>query len=112
MAGFEHEFGSLDGNHSDVAKFFESLTMDKPTRTETLLSLLATVLPILTAWPSKRKGLLQALNGSMGQVAKALIERSHKEMELGQRPSSSSILGAFSRSWVDYTMQWPLTYVF
>lgn len=96
IAGFAHDFGALEGRHSDVAALFDSFGSAPLGKGLTiLLPLLAPVLPFLANIPTKRSRLVKKLHKSMEEVSEELLARSRKEKEAGDTGGSSrSIIGA------------------
>uniref|UniRef100_A0A0W0F839 Cytochrome p450 n=1 Tax=Moniliophthora roreri TaxID=221103 RepID=A0A0W0F839_MONRR len=78
IAGFSHDFGSLDGKSSAVVEAFESLGSTKPSAFGTIIFLLSFVFPFLNNLPTKRQRMLMALKKSMRDIADVLLERTRK----------------------------------
>ncbi|KAN0098017.1 Cytochrome P450 [Tylopilus felleus] len=96
IAGFSHDFGSLDGKHNSVTEVFGLLSTD--TRGETLHMLfvmLAMTFPSLLKLPTPHSKLVAKLNDTMGEISNALLTRSRKEKEAGTLGESEekSIIG-------------------
>ncbi|KAH7921980.1 cytochrome P450 [Leucogyrophana mollusca] len=83
IAGFSHDFGSLDGKHADVAEVFDSFSSAKPSPLFGVILLLAPVFPWLVKLPNPRTRLVQKLNASMGAISNQLLARTRKEKEEG-----------------------------
>lgn len=101
IAGFSHDFGSLDGKHNSVTEVFGLLSTD--TRGETLHMLfvmLAMTFPSLLKLPTPHSKLVAKLNDTMGEISNALLTRSRKEKEAGTLGESEekSIIGLLSMS--------------
>ena len=100
IAGFAHDFGALEGRHSDVEVLFDSFgSAPVGAGLSILLPLLAPVLPFLANIPTKRSRLVKKLHSSMEEVSEELLARSRKEKEAGDTGGSSrSIIGALRES--------------
>ncbi|KAH7923529.1 cytochrome P450 [Leucogyrophana mollusca] len=83
IAGFSHDFGSLDGKHADVTEVFDSFSSAKPSPLFAVFLLLAPVLPWLVKLPNPRTQLVRKLNASMGAISNQLLARTRKEKEEG-----------------------------
>jgi len=83
IAGFSHDFGSLDGKHSVVTEVFDSFGSNpKVTVLSRLVFLLAQVFPVLTKIPTQRKKLTNKLNAIMGEIFNDLLVRSRREKDM------------------------------
>ncbi|KAK1219444.1 hypothetical protein PQX77_017816 [Marasmius sp. AFHP31] len=78
IAGFSHDFGSLDGKPSAVVDAFESLGQTPPSKLGLIIFLLSFVFPSLMSMPTRRNKRLMELKRSMGEIADELLERSRK----------------------------------
>ncbi|KAG8218157.1 cytochrome P450 [Butyriboletus roseoflavus] len=99
IAGFSHDFGSLDGKPASVTEVFDSFGNTKAKRHKFLI-LLAQTLPWLLNLPTSRSKLIQRLNDTMGDIANVLLMRSKKEKEAGTlgETEEKSIIGLLIRS--------------
>jgi hypothetical protein len=96
IAGFSHEFASLDGKPCEVADAFENLGNARPSPLENILFLLGMFLPWVRAWiPTERGKKLADLKTSLRKVANKLLERSR---EGGVTGDEKSIIGLLSES--------------
>ncbi|KAK1219452.1 hypothetical protein PQX77_017824 [Marasmius sp. AFHP31] len=93
IAGFSHDFGSLDGKPSAVVDAFESLGQTPPSKLGLIIFLLSFVFPSLMSMPTRRNKRLMELKRSMGEIADELLERSRKG-DLGA--DDKSIIGLLS----------------
>ncbi len=107
IAGFGHDFGSLENKKSDVRSLFDSIGSTPHARSGSrglaiLLPLLMPVLPILMMIPTKRSKVIGRLHGSMADISNVLLERSRKEREAGMQDEKGSagqtIIGALCTS--------------
>ncbi|KAG8219007.1 cytochrome P450 [Butyriboletus roseoflavus] len=110
IAGFSHDFGSLDGKPASVTEVFDSFGSTKGKSLNMFLVLLAQALPWLLILPTPHSKLLKRLNDTMGDIANVLLTRSKKEKEagtLGEREEKSIIglLSIFTWLWL---FQWAL----
>ncbi|KAK1220157.1 hypothetical protein PQX77_017096 [Marasmius sp. AFHP31] len=78
IAGFSHDFGSLDGKPSAVVEAFESLGQTPDSKIGLLLFLLSFVFPALLNIPTKRNQQLLELRKTMGGIADELLDGSRK----------------------------------
>ncbi|KAI5117520.1 hypothetical protein M0805_009528 [Coniferiporia weirii] len=83
ITGFGHDFGTLEGRHSDVAEMFDSFGTQPPTGIAIAISLLGPVLPFLFRIPTFHQRRVQKLHGTIGVIAETLLERSRAEKEAG-----------------------------
>ncbi|KIJ12886.1 hypothetical protein PAXINDRAFT_100954 [Paxillus involutus ATCC 200175] len=81
IAGFSHDFASLDGKKSTVATVFEEIGNTKPSPAFAYILVLAHLFPALLRLPSPRTRLTEMLNDSMGTISKELLEKTRKENE-------------------------------
>ncbi|EIW74088.1 cytochrome P450 [Coniophora puteana RWD-64-598 SS2] len=94
VAGFSHNFGTLDGKHSEVAAIFDKFATSKPSLLFKMSSLLGLIFPALMKLPTARGGLHKELNNVLGVVAQALIERVRKEKAgLTKGQDDNSVIG-------------------
>ncbi|THH07480.1 hypothetical protein EW145_g3350 [Phellinidium pouzarii] len=99
IAGFGHDFGSLNGRHSDVGEMFDSLGHAPPIGISMILPLLGPVLPFLTLIPTTQQRLIDKLHMSIEIIAKKLLMHSRKEKEAGGKGDSGrSIIGALLKA--------------
>ncbi|KAF8871926.1 cytochrome P450 [Infundibulicybe gibba] len=95
IAGFGHDFGSLDGKRTSVADVFASFGTAGTSSFSNLIFLLSPVLPMLTKLPTGRNQVMKRLHVAMSAIADELLERTRKERE-GQAkgsPEEKSIIG-------------------
>ncbi|KAF9256569.1 cytochrome P450 [Marasmius fiardii PR-910] len=78
IAGFSHDFGSLDGKPSGVVEAFESLGTAPPTRSGRILFLLSFVFPWLFYVPTERTTKLLELRKSMNEIANEMLSKSRR----------------------------------
>ncbi|KAJ7289122.1 cytochrome P450, partial [Mycena rebaudengoi] len=77
IAGFSHEFSSLDGKPCEVTDAFENLSNARPSPVENIRFLLGMFLPWVKDWiPTERGKKLDELKISLREVANKLLERS------------------------------------
>ncbi|KAG6826857.1 hypothetical protein H0H92_014152 [Tricholoma furcatifolium] len=93
IAGFGHDFGSLDGKVPIVVKIFESL---KPGTgaLSLLVDLLSPVLPFLLSITPQSKQWSE-LHGAMAKIADDLLERSRRDLDgsLPEKAEEKSLIG-------------------
>ncbi|KAH8115577.1 cytochrome P450 [Phellopilus nigrolimitatus] len=101
IAGFGHDFGALEGRHSDVENMFDSFGTLPPLGISIIIPLLGQVLPFLMKIPTSRTRLVRKLHHSMEEIAEVLLTRSRKEKEAGEsggNESDRSIIGALIKA--------------
>ena len=99
IAGFSHDFGTLDGKHSTVAQVFSALGNNPGTSAfNRILTLLAQVFPIIVKIPTKRRVLTNKLNTAMSEISSDLLIRSRREKDMGvsDTEAGKSIMGLLS----------------
>jgi len=80
IAGFSHNFGSLDGKKSTVAETLDALNT-QPSNTVMLLFLLGFVFPWLIKLPVERTRMLWSINQSLEKISRNLLDQTRKEKE-------------------------------
>ncbi|GLB33170.1 putative cytochrome p450 [Lyophyllum shimeji] len=94
IAGFGHDFGTLDGKHPPVVEVFESMKPGTSTASH-FVFLLGPVLPFLLRLPIGDNILWRKLHATMREIADELLERTRKEKEglLGENGAERSVIG-------------------
>ncbi|KAI6012722.1 cytochrome P450 [Pisolithus orientalis] len=97
LAGFSHDFGSLDGKTNPVADVFTTFEGSVPNST---LLLLATVFPLLTYVPTSRGDLFGDMNRTLADISRKFLERSKEEKEAGivDGKDDKSIIGVLLKA--------------
>ncbi|KAI0773614.1 cytochrome P450 [Fomes fomentarius] len=95
IAGFSHDFGSLEGKHSAVAEVFDAMGRLKPSPVTALVILFGNAFPFLWRLPTETRRLQSKLNQSMEEIAVPLLESTRREMRgLGEKgKEEKSIIG-------------------
>ncbi|KAG1873850.1 cytochrome P450 [Suillus subluteus] len=96
IAGFSHDFGSLDGKHASVTEVFDTFGNNPQASAVTkILLLLASAFPILVKIPTKRTKLRNKLNVTMGEICNDLLLRSRREKDVNIKEveEEKSIIG-------------------
>ena len=98
IAGFSHDFGSLEGRPSAVAEVFDAMGRLKPSPITAMAILFGNVLPFLWHLPTPMRRLQTKLNRSMEEIAVPLLENTRREMRgLGEKgKEEKSIIGLLS----------------
>jgi hypothetical protein len=98
IAGFSHDFGSLDGKRVSVTEVFDAFGSNKPSAANEIFILLASVFPIILKIPTERRNLFKKLSITMGQISNELLIRSRREKDvnIGERGQENSIIGLLS----------------
>ncbi|KAI6133763.1 cytochrome P450 [Pisolithus croceorrhizus] len=97
LAGFSHDFGSLDGKSSRVAEIFgtfATLTLNLP------LFLFTQVFPLLLSVPTAMGDLFGDMNQTLTDVSRKFLERSKEEKEAGvvDGKDDKSIIGVLIKA--------------
>ncbi|KAH7927044.1 cytochrome P450 [Leucogyrophana mollusca] len=95
IAGFSHDFGSLDGKHASVTEVFDSFSTAKPSPLTSLVFIIGPVFPWLIKLPTLRKRMIARLNKSMGEISEVLLSRTRQEKEANanETKEEKSIIG-------------------
>ncbi|KAG2040943.1 cytochrome P450 [Suillus americanus] len=96
IAGFSHDFGSLDGKHASVTEVFDTFGNNpQASAVNKILLLLASAFPILVKIPTKRAKLRNKLNATMGEISNDLLLRSRREKDVNIKEveEEKSIIG-------------------
>ncbi|KAG2147476.1 cytochrome P450 [Suillus bovinus] len=96
IAGFSHDFGSLDGKHASVTEMFDTFSNNpKASAVNEAILLLASVFPVITKIPDQRMKLRNNLNVAMGNISNDLLLRSRREkhVSVNQTEEEKSIIG-------------------
>ena len=81
IAGFSHDFGTIQGKHSIIAEVLDSFSMIKMSSVETFKLVLGLAFPILIHIPTQRKNLFKKFRYKTEEISKGLVERNRKEKE-------------------------------
>jgi hypothetical protein len=97
IAGFSHDFGSLDGKKTSVTEVFDAFGHSSSAINVVLL-LLSQAFPFITRIPTSRSKLIRRLNATIGEISAVLLDRTRKEKELGiaDEKGDHSIIGLLS----------------
>ncbi|KAG2066952.1 cytochrome P450 [Suillus decipiens] len=102
IAGFSHDFGSLDGKRSSVTEVFDSSgnNNQQVSAANKILFLLASAFPIIIKIPSKRTNLTEKLSVTMGEISNELLIRSRREknVDMSGRDEEKSVIGLLVKS--------------
>ncbi|KAG2364259.1 cytochrome P450 [Suillus spraguei] len=101
IAGFSHDFGSLDGKRSSVTEVFGSFNNNQQaSAVNQTLFLLASAFPVIIKTPSKRKNLIKKLSATMGEICNELLIRSRqeKDVDMSGKDEEKSIIGLLIKS--------------
>jgi cytochrome P450 len=101
IAGFSHDFGSLDGKRASVTKVFDTFgNNQQASAVNKVLRLLASVFPVITKIPTKRRNLMKKLNTTMEEISIDLLIRSRREKDanISGRDEEKSIIGLLIKS--------------
>lgn len=81
IAGFSHDFGTIQGKHSIVAEVLDSFSAVKVSSVEIFKLVLGLAFPILAHIPTQRKNLFTKFRSNAEEISKRLFERTRKEKE-------------------------------
>ncbi|KAG2038389.1 cytochrome P450 [Suillus americanus] len=101
IAGFSHDFGSLDGKRASVTEVFDTFgTNQRASTVNQFFILCALAFPIVTKIPTKRTNLFKQLNVTMGEISNELLIRSRREKDasMSERDEEKSIIGLLIKS--------------
>ncbi|KAG2101117.1 cytochrome P450 [Suillus discolor] len=100
IAGFSHDFGSLDGKRVSVAEAFDTLGNNPPSAVGRAVFLLASVFPIILKIPNKRQNLFKKLGITMEKISNELLIRSRREKDanMSQGGEENSLIGLLIKS--------------
>ncbi|KAG1824968.1 cytochrome P450 [Suillus variegatus] len=100
IAGFSHDFGSLDGKRVSVAEAFDTIGSNQPSAVDRAVFLLASVFPIILKIPNKRQNMFTKLGITMEQISNELLIRSRREKDadMSQGGEENSLIGLLIKS--------------
>ncbi|KAI8984875.1 cytochrome P450 [Trametes punicea] len=95
IAGFSHDFGSLEGNYSSVADVFDRMGHLKPSPITAAAIMFGHVFPFLWHLPTPMRRMQKKLNKSMEEIANVVLENARREMTgIGEKGrEENSIIG-------------------
>lgn len=102
IAGFSHNFQTLEGKKSAISEVFNAFGNIKPSPMQLATFILAGVFPsfarVLMGIPSARKTLVANFSDVTEVISRELLERSRKEKEMAVEASKGdhSIIGLLS----------------
>ncbi|KAF7331244.1 hypothetical protein MKEN_00001400 [Mycena kentingensis (nom. inval.)] len=99
IAGFGHDFRSVDGEPSTVADVFDSMALNggRAATLSLIIFMLGTQLPILAELPTPRNRLFKGLRRTLAGIADDLLAKSRKEKE-ADTVAEKSIIGLLLKS--------------
>ncbi|OJT02316.1 11-oxo-beta-amyrin 30-oxidase [Trametes pubescens] len=100
IAGFSHDFGSLEGKHSAVADVFDRMGHIKPSPITAAAFFFGNTFPFLWRIPTPMRRLQMQLNRSMEEIATVLLENTRREMQgtAEKGHEDKSIIGLLNES--------------
>lgn len=93
IAGFSHNFGTLEGKPAEVADLFDAFAKVPPGKLNQLLLMLAFAFPWLLHLPTKRQQHIMKFNHGMEVIANELLDRTRKELTGELKTQDNSIIG-------------------
>lgn len=91
VAGFSHDFGTLEGKHSTIAEVFDSFGKLKLSFFQILIFILSGGLPFIAHTPSMRKTLVKKFSIATDEISREMLERTRMEKDEGK--DDHSIIG-------------------
>jgi cytochrome P450 len=100
IAGFSHDFGSLDGKRASVTEVFDTFgNNQQASALNQVLLLLASVYPIITKIPTERSNLIEKLGVAMEKISDELLTRSRREKDVNMSErDEKSVIGLLIKS--------------
>ncbi|KAG1815929.1 cytochrome P450 [Suillus subaureus] len=101
IAGFSHDFGSLDGKRASVTEVFDTFgTNQQASAWNQLFILHAIAFPIITKIPTQRTNLFKQLGVTMENISNELLIRSRREKDvnMSERNEEKSVIGLLIKS--------------
>lgn len=96
IAGFGHDFHSLDGLESPILGVFDAFGSNEAGFFAKIAILLSPVFPSLQHLPTDRNRMLQRFRETCGKIADELLRRTGEDELSGVKPEEKSILGLLS----------------
>ncbi|KAJ6579631.1 cytochrome P450 [Mycena vulgaris] len=95
IAGFSHDFRSLDGEYSAVTAAFDSLSFEGTGLFSNFLFILGTQLPFLAHLPTARNRIIKGLHRTMSGIADELLEKTRREKKshITDETADRSVIG-------------------
>ncbi|KAJ6544319.1 cytochrome P450 [Mycena capillaripes] len=95
IAGFSHDFRTLDGQYSAVGAAFDSLNFEGQGMLSNLVFLVGTQFPLMAHLPTKRNRIQKNLRYSISGIADGLLEKTRREKNnhVSDETSDRSIIG-------------------
>ncbi|KAG2144208.1 cytochrome P450 [Suillus clintonianus] len=101
IAGFSHDFGSLDGKRTSVTEMFDTFGNNpQASAVNEAPVLLASAFPIITKMPSNGTKLFKKLGVTLEKISNELLIRSRREKDanVSERDEEKSIIGLLLKS--------------
>ncbi|EJU04518.1 cytochrome P450 [Dacryopinax primogenitus] len=99
IAGFSHDFRTLQGQKAEVAEAFQSFGATKPSKAFMIIIMFAQFFPILLNIPSSRNARIKKLDESMTKIADELLDEGRKaEDEEGGKTKARSLIGTLVKA--------------
>ncbi|KAH0839443.1 cytochrome P450 [Lanmaoa asiatica] len=100
IAGFSHDFGSLDDKPTSVTEVFDAFANVGGNILNMFLSVLAQAFPWLLRLPTPKSNLIKRLNDTMGEISNVLLTKLRQDKEAGTlgEKEEKSILGLLIRA--------------
>ncbi|KAF8209168.1 cytochrome P450 [Mycena galopus ATCC 62051] len=95
IAGFSHDFRTLDGEYSSVAAAFESLSFEGQSLFSVLIFMLGTRFPILVHVPAERNRIIGRLRREMNVIGLDLLKKTRNDIKThaSDETADKSVIG-------------------
>jgi hypothetical protein len=99
IAGFSHDFRSLDGEYSAVAEAFDSMSFAGGSFLSNFVFIVGTQFPLLAHLPTKRNVLFGNLRKAMSVIADELLQKTRREKKshVTDETADRSVIGLLSK---------------
>ena len=96
IAGFSHDFKTLEGQESAIANVFDALGRQKPTFFQMIQFMLAATFPIVWRLPTAKAGLLGEFSSAAGAISESLLAKTRSE-KVDEGKGDRSVMGLLSK---------------
>ncbi|KAJ7213254.1 cytochrome P450 [Mycena rebaudengoi] len=100
IAGFSHDFRSLDGEYSAVAEAFDSMSFAGGSFLSNFVFIVGTQFPLLAHLPTKRNVLFGNLRKAMSVIADELLQKTRREKKshVTDETADRSVIGLLMKA--------------
>ncbi|KZP25791.1 cytochrome P450 [Athelia psychrophila] len=94
IAGFSHDFGTLEGKQSDIADIFDDFGRHKPSFAQMIVFILSAAFPVVWRLPTAKNKLVMGFARTAESISRSLLERTRKHNSLaGGSKGDKSVIG-------------------